>query len=132
VRRIEALTGEAARRHLDEQDRRLKAAAAALKVAPAEVVGRLEAVLEERRRLERELAEARKKLALGGGGAAGAQETETVNGVGFIGRVVSGVSPKDLKPLADEGKKQLGSGVVVFVGTGEDGKAASWSASPTI
>ena len=124
VRRIEALTGDAARRHLDEQDRRLKAAAAALKVAPAEVVGRLEAVLEERRRLERELAEACKKLALGGGGAAGAQEAETVNGVGFMGRVVSGVSPKDLKPLADEGKKQLGSGVTVFVGTGEDGKAS--------
>jgi alanyl-tRNA synthetase len=125
VRRIEALTGEAARRHLDEQDRRLKAAASALKVAPAEVVGRLEAVLEERRRLERELSEARKKLALGGGGgSAAAQETEHVNGVGFMGRVVSGVSPKDLKPLADEGKKQLGSGIVVFVGTGEDGKAS--------
>jgi alanyl-tRNA synthetase len=125
VRRIEALTGEAARRHLDEQDRRLKAAASALKVAPAEVVGRLEAVLEERRRLERELSEARKKLALGGGGgSAAAQETENVNGVGFMGRVVSGVSPKDLKPLADEGKKQLGSGIVVFVGTGEDGKAS--------
>ena len=125
VRRIEALTGEAARRHLDEQDRRLKAAASALKVAPAEVVGRLEAVLEERRRLERELSEARKKLALGGGGgSAAAQVTENVNGVGFMGRVVSGVSPKDLKPLADEGKKQLGSGVTVFVGTGEDGKAS--------
>jgi len=124
VRRIEALTGEAARRHLDEQDRRLKAAAAALKVAPAEVLGRLEAVLDERRKLERELADARKKLALGGGGAAGAQDTETVNGIGFIGRVVDGVSPKDLKPLADEGKKQLGSGVVVFISTADDGKAA--------
>jgi len=124
VRRIEALTGEAARRHLDEQDRRLKAAASALKVAPAEVLGRLEAVLDERRKLERELAEARKKLALGGGGAAGAQETETVNGIGFLGRVVDGVSPKDLKPLADEGKKQLGSGVVVFISTADDGKAA--------
>ena len=84
VRRIEALTGEAARRHLDEQDRRLKAAASALKVAPAEVLGRLEAVLDERRKLEpRNWRKARKKLALGGGGAAGAQETETVNGIGF-------------------------------------------------
>lgn len=124
VRRIEALTGDAARRHLDEQDKRLKAAAAALKVAPAEVVSRLETVLEERRRLERELADARKKLALGGGGSADTQENEKVNGVGFMGRVVSGVTPKDLKPLADEGKKQLGSGVVIFVGTGEDGKAS--------
>ena len=125
VRRLEALTGEAARRHLDEQERRLKRVATALKVAPADVAGRLESVIEERRKLERELAEARKKLALGGGaglGAAGA--AETVAGVGFVGRIVEGVSPRDLKPLADEGKKTLGSGVVVFVGTGEEGKAS--------
>ena len=117
VRRIEALTGEDARRHLDEQDRRLKAAAAALKVAPADVVSRIETVLEERRRLERELSDARKKLALGGGMSAGAAETgpENVAGVGFVGRVVEGVSAKELKPLADEGKKAVGSGVVVFV-----------------
>jgi alanyl-tRNA synthetase len=124
VRRIEALTGEAARQHLDEQDKRLKAAAAALKVAPADVVTRLEAVLDERKKLERELADARKKLALGGGaGPAGGQEAETVAGVGFLGRVVSGVSAKDLKPLADEGKSSVGSGIVVFVGT-DDGKAS--------
>ena len=127
VRRVEALTGEAALRHLDEQERRLKAAAAALKVSPGEVVSRLETVLDERRKLERELAEARRKLALGGGTAAsegGAGESETVGGVGFIGRVVAGIPPKDLKPLADDGKKSLGSGVVVFVGTAEDGKAS--------
>ena len=123
VRRVEALTGEAARRHLDEQDRRLKAVAASLKVAPADVPSRVEALVEERRRLERELSEARRQLALGGGG--GEQvETETVAGTGFMGRVVNGVSPKDLKPLADEGKSSLGSGVVVFVGAGEDGKAS--------
>jgi alanyl-tRNA synthetase len=125
VRRLEALTGDAARRHLDEQDKRLKAAAAALKVAPADVVSRLETILDERKKLERELADARKKLALGGGSAAGGgDEGETVGGVGFLGRVVSGVAAKDLKPLADEGKKSLGSGVVVFVGTGDDGKAS--------
>ncbi|MBL0936569.1 MAG: alanine--tRNA ligase [Rhizobiaceae bacterium] len=124
VRRIEALTGDAARQHLDEQDKRLKAAAAALKVAPADVVTRLEAVLDERKKLERELADARKKLALGGGaGPAGAQEAETVAGVGFLGRVVSGVSARDLKPLADDGKSQVGSGIVVFVGT-DEGKAS--------
>ncbi|RUM98022.1 alanine--tRNA ligase [Pseudaminobacter arsenicus] len=125
VRRIEALTGEAARRHLDEQDRRLKAVAAALKVSPADAVARLEAVLEERRKLEKDLVDARKKLALGGSspnGAAG--EGETVAGVGFLGKSVSGVSPRDLKPLADAGKSSLGSGVVVFVGAGEDGKAS--------
>jgi alanyl-tRNA synthetase len=125
VRRLEALTGDAARRYLDEQERRLKAAAAALKVAPADVVSRLEAVLDERKKMERELADARRQLALGGGaGGAGGGEAETVAGVGFLGRVVSGVTPKDLKPLADEGKKSLGSGVVVFVGTSEDGKAS--------
>ncbi|PSM19663.1 alanine--tRNA ligase [Nitratireductor sp. StC3] len=123
VRRIEALTGEAARHHLDTQERRLKAVAAALKVAPADVEARVDSLLDERRRLERELAEARKKLALGGGGQA-ESETESVAGTGFIGRVVEGVSPKELKPLADEGKTALGSGVVVFVGTGEDGKAS--------
>ncbi len=126
VRRIEALTGEAARRHLDEQDRRLKAVAAALKVSPADVLTRVETLVDERRKLERELADARKKLALGGGAAAGASggAAETVAGVGFLGRSVSGVSPKDLKPLADEGKSSLGSGVVVFVGAGEDNKAS--------
>jgi alanyl-tRNA synthetase len=125
VRRIEALTGDAARRHMDEQDRRLKAAAAALKVAPADVVSRVEALLEERKKMERELTDARKKLALGGGaGPFGADEGESIGGVGFLGRVVSGVSPKDLKSLADDGKKSLGSGVVVFVGTSDDGKAS--------
>jgi alanyl-tRNA synthetase len=125
VRRVEALTGEAARRHLDEQDKRLKAIAAALKVSPADALARVEVLVDERRKLERELSEAKKKLALGGG-ASGPVESasETVAGIGFLGRTVSGVSPKDLKPLADEGKKSLGSGVVVFVGSGEDGKAS--------
>jgi len=124
VRRIEALTGEAARHHLDEQDRRLKAVAAALKVSPADALARVEALVEERRRLERELTEARKKLALGGATSDGGGEAETVAGVGFIGKAVTGVSPKDLKPLADAGKASLGSGVVVFVGAAEDGKAS--------
>lgn len=124
VRRIEALTGEAARRHLDEQDRRLKAVAATLKISPSDVLARVETLLDERKKLERELTDARKKLAMGGG-SAGATEnaTETVAGVGFLGKSVSGVSPKDLKPLADEGKKALGSGVVVLVGEAE-GKAS--------
>ncbi len=125
VRRIEALTGEAARQHLDRQDRQLKRVAAALKVAPPDALSRLEAVIEERRKLEKELAEARKKLALGGGAGPGASEApEMVAGAGFVGKVVHGVLPRDLKPLADEGKKALGSGVVVFVGAGDDGKAS--------
>ncbi|MCT7375168.1 alanine--tRNA ligase [Chelativorans salis] len=125
VRRIEALTGAAARRHLDEQERRLKEAASVLKVSPSDVVPRLEALVEERRKMERELSEARRKLALGGGTAGeGAGDRQEVGGVGFIGRVVDGIAPKDLKPLADEGKRSLGSGVVVFVGTSEEGKAS--------
>ncbi len=127
VRRIEALTGEAARRHMDEQDRRLKAIAASLKVSAADAPARVEALVEERRRLERELVEAKRQLAFGGGagnGASNAQAHESVDGVNFLGKAVSGVAPKDLKPLADAGKKSLGSGVVVFVGTGEDNKAS--------
>jgi alanyl-tRNA synthetase len=126
VRRLEALTGAAARNHLDEQDRRLRQIAAALKVAPQDAVARLETVLEERRRLERELADARKKLALGGGNGAASGDSgkEDVGGVGFLGKVVAGVAAKDLKSLADEGKKSLGSGVTVFVGTSDDGKAS--------
>jgi alanyl-tRNA synthetase len=125
VRRIEALTGEDARRYLDEQEKRLKAVAAALKVSPPDALARVEALVEERRRLERELTEAKKKLALGGGSAnSTGNGSETVAGVGFIGKSVTGVAPKDLKPLADEGKKSLGSGVVVFVGAGDDGKAS--------
>jgi alanyl-tRNA synthetase len=126
VRRIEALTGEAARKHLDEQDRRLKAVAAALKIAPADVPARVDALIEERKKLEKELSDARKKLALGGAasGGNGAAENETVAGIGFLGKSVSGVAPKDLKSLADAGKSSLGSGVVVFVGASDDGKAS--------
>ncbi len=125
VRRIEALTGEAARLYLEEQDERVKAIAGALKTTPAEALDRVVALLDERRKLERELTEARKKLALGGGSAEGGNAVETVNGVNFLGKVVTGVSPRDLKPLTDEGKKQVGSGVVVFIGVGEDGKASA-------
>jgi alanyl-tRNA synthetase len=125
VRRIEALTGAEARHYLAEQEHRLREAAAKLKVAPAEVVSRLDQIVEERRKMERELAEARKKLALGGGGGpAEADETEEIGGVKFLGKVLTGVSPKDLKPLADEGKKRVGSGVVLFIGLGEDNKAS--------
>ena len=124
VRRLEALTGDAARRHLDEQDRRLKAIAGALKVGPSDALARVEALLDERRKLERELTDARKKLAMGGGDSSGnGQASEEVNGVGFMGKSVTGVAPKDLKSLADEGKKSLGSGVVVLVGEA-DGKAS--------
>ena len=125
VRRVEALTGDAARAHLLEQDQRVRRMAAALKVSQAEVTDRLDAVIEERRRLERELAEAKKKLALvgDGAGASSGAAPQEVAGVSFVGRVLEGVSPKDLKGLVDETKAQIGSGVVTLVAVA-DGKAS--------
>jgi alanyl-tRNA synthetase len=126
VRRIEALTGDAARRHLREQARLLDEAAAALRVPPAELPGRVAALVDERRRLERELAEARRKLAMGGGaGAASADDAlrELNGGVKLFARAVHGIEMKDLKGLADEGKKRVGSGVVAIVGVSGEGKA---------
>ena len=125
VRRIEAVTGEAARAYLSEQDERVKQVATALKVQPAEVVTRVEQLVEERRKLERELAEAKRKLAMGGGGQAAADEgAREVGGVKFLGRVLKGVDAKDLKGLVDESKAGLGSGVVTLIAVSEDGKAS--------
>ncbi len=125
VRRIEAVTGEAARAYLSEQDERVKQVATALKVQPAEVVTRVEQLVEERRKLERELAEAKRRLAMGGGGQAAADEgAREVGGVKFLGRVLKGVEAKDLKGLVDESKAGLGSGVVTLIAVSEDGKAS--------
>ena len=117
VRRIEALTGEAARQWLTERETRLKEAAATLKAAPEDVPARVAALLDERRRLERELAEAKKALALGGGsgGSAEAQGPEQIGGHGFIGQVIEGMDPKALRGLVDDAKKRVGSGVVALV-----------------
>ncbi|HWJ88361.1 MAG TPA: alanine--tRNA ligase [Pelagibacterium sp.] len=123
VRRVEALTADGARAHLTEQEDQLKAIATALKVSPRDAAARVSALVEERKGLERQLAEARQKLAMGGGTAANGAASETINGVNFLGRVVEGLQPKDLRGLVDQGKKQIGSGIVVIVGTTEDGKA---------
>jgi len=121
VRRIEALTGAEARRHLTEQDKRVREIAGRLKVRPDEALERVEALVEERRRLERELADAKKKLAMGGGGAA--EPAVRQNGaINVLARAVEGVAPKDLRGLVDQGKKQVGSGVVAIIGV-NDGKA---------
>jgi alanyl-tRNA synthetase len=122
VRRVEAVTGEAARRHLGAESRKLRELAGLLRTTPDEAPERLAAILEERKRLERELSDARKKLAMGGG-AAGGDPVQEIAGVRFLGRAVRGVEMKDLKSLADEAKKQVASGVVAIVGVGEDGKA---------
>ena len=126
VRRIEALTGSAALEYLAEQDERVKTLASTLKVQPGDVLARVESLMDERRKLERELADARKKLALSGGGAAGSGDAaRDIGGVKFLGKVVTGVDPKDLKSLADDGKQSLGSGIVTFVGVSADGKASA-------
>jgi alanyl-tRNA synthetase len=119
VRRIEALTGEAARQWLTERENRLKETAAALKASPEEVPARVATLIEERRRLERELAEAKKALALGGGGRADAQGPEQIGGHGFIGQVLDGLDPKGLRGLVDEAKQRVGSGVVALVAVNE-------------
>jgi len=123
VRRIEALTGEAARRWLTGREDRLKEAAAVLKASPDEVPARVAALIEDRRRLERELAEAKKALALGGGGRTEAAGPEQVGGHGFIGQVLEGMDPKGLRGVVDEAKKRVGSGVVAMVAV-NDGRAS--------
>ena len=115
VRRVEALTGEAARAYLTGRDATLRQAAAALKAQPDEVPGRIAALLDERRRLERELAEARKQLALGGGSGERQAASEVVGGVGFVGQVLDGFDAKGLRGAVDEARARLGSGVVALV-----------------
>ena len=124
VRRIEALTGEAARLHLEGQNARVADLAALLKAPESEVVARVETLIEERKRLERELADARKKLAMGGGAAGGSDDaTREVAGVKLFARTVEGIEMKDLKGLVDEAKKAIGSGVAAIVGVTSEGKA---------
>ncbi len=122
VRRIEALTGAAARHRGNDNVRIVESAAAVLKTAPHEVLARLEGLQDQLRKAERALGEAQKKLALGGSAGGSAPATETVNGTGFVGRVVEGVAAKDLRGLVDAEKKRAGSAVVTLVLKGEDGK----------
>jgi alanyl-tRNA synthetase len=126
VRRIEAVAGAAAEEHARRQAELLAEAANVLKVRPEDLPARLQALVDGQRRIERELSDARKALALAGGGgtASPADEVREVGGVKLIGRVLNGVPGKDLKGMADEFKKKLGSGVVALIGI-EDGKASA-------
>ncbi len=125
VRRVEALTGEAARQYMLGQSGVAQALAGQFKVPVAEVLTRVEALANDRKRLERELADAKRKLALsgalGGGSGGGAAEAEMVNGLRFMGRVLEGVDGKGLRPIIEDFRKQ--ADVVVVVGV-NDGKAA--------
>jgi len=123
VRRIEALTSEHARRYLSGQAEIAREAAFAIKTPIGELAGRVTQLAEERRKLERELAEAKKQLALAGPAQSGGDTSETIAGLKTVLKLVEGVSPKDLKSLADGAKGQVGSGVVAFVAAA-DGKAS--------
>ena len=128
VRRIEALTGSGARHELNKFKTDLRAIAGELRAPIAEVAVRTTAVLEDRKKLERELSDAKKKLAMGGGGSNGSKSdgangVRTVGDVKLISRAVEGIELKDLRSLADEGKKQVGSGIVAIVGVSGDGRA---------
>ena len=120
VRRIEAVVGAAALDHVSRQDRLLGDAAAAIKAAPGELPDRIAALQGDRKRLERDLTEARRQLATGGGGG---PQTREIAGKAFAGRLLNDVPPRDLKPMADDLKKHVGSGVVALVAV-NDGKAS--------
>jgi len=123
VRRIDALTSEGARRYLEGQADAARQAAAVLRTSPAELPARLMALTEERRRLERELAEAKKALALAGPPKSGGESSREIAGIKTVLRLVEDVAAKDLKALADDAKSKLGSGVVAFV-TVAEGRAS--------
>lgn len=129
IRRVEALTGEEARLWLSGRDAQLRDVASLLKTAPDEVAGRVETLLAERRRLEKELAEAKTALALSGGGGPKA-EAEDVGGVTFMGQVIAGIDPKALRGLADEQMKAIGQGVVAIVAANENSNTVVIAVSP--
>jgi len=123
VRRIEAVAGEAAQKYFEERDAQLRQTADQLKIAPAKVAERVAGLLSDRKKLEQELSEARKKLALAGPpGTAGEAEITKIGDIEFIGRVLEGINPKELRGLMDDTKKKLSSGVAVLVAVNE-GKA---------
>jgi len=115
VRRVEALTSEGARKYLSHQAGIAREAAAVLKTSAGELSARVTQLSDERRKLERELAEARKQLALAGPARESGDDTMTIAGMKVALRVVDGVNARDLKGLADDAKTKIGSGVVAFV-----------------
>jgi alanyl-tRNA synthetase len=127
VRRIEALTADGARAYLAQQDGRMRQLGGMLRTRPEDVLGRVEALVEERRQLERQLSDAKRQLAMAGGamanGEGGSGDIEDIAGVKLLARSVEGLNPKDLRGLVDAGKSQVESGVVAIVGVTEDGKA---------
>jgi alanyl-tRNA synthetase len=131
IRRIEALTGEAARQHLATRESQLKEIAALFKVAPDEVGARVETLLASTRALEKELSDTKTKLALSGGGGPKA-EAEKVGDLSFMGQVIAGIEPKALRGLADEHMKGLGGGVVAIIAANENANTVVVAVSPDL
>jgi len=133
VRRLEALTADSARRHLGEQDMRVREAAGMLKIAPGDLVERVGVLAEERRALERQVADLKRRIAMGsaigvggtGTGTTGSEPggVQVFGAVKLLAKTVDGIPLKDLRGLVDDGKQQIGSGIVAIVGVSEDGKA---------
>jgi alanyl-tRNA synthetase len=125
VRRIEALTAEGARKRARADADAVAAAAGLLRVAPGEMLDRIAALQDNLKKAEKALADANRKLAMGGGGGSeSAPAVEKINGAAFVGRTIAGVDAKELRGLVDQEKKKLGSGVVALVLTGEDGRGS--------
>ncbi|MFY9287415.1 MAG: alanine--tRNA ligase [Alphaproteobacteria bacterium] len=123
VRRIEALTGAAALDWYNQQEKLLQSAADAAKAPASELPARVTQLIEDRKKLEREIADLRKQLALGGGGSvsgAAAEAPKQINGINFVGRILKDVPAKDLKPMADAFKGQIKSGVVALLSGADD------------
>ncbi len=120
IRRVEALTGEAARLHLSGREAQLKEVASILKTGIDDVAVRVETLVSERKRLEKELSEAKNKLAMGGSSGAKQATAEAVNGINFLGQVIEGIEPKILRGFADEQLKVVDSGVVAIIAANEN------------
>ena len=122
VRRIEALTGQAALDHLRDRDATLSNVEGLLKAKGPDVPERVKALMEERKALANEVAQLRREVAMGGG-AKGEADAKDIDGVAFKAQVMQGVTGKDLPAMIDEMKAAMGSGAVLLIADA-DGKAA--------
>jgi alanyl-tRNA synthetase len=132
IRRIEALTGEAARQHLSARETQLRGVASLLKTGIDDVAARVESLMADRKRLEKELSDAKTKLAMSGAGGGKQADAENINGIAFLSQIIEGVEPKALRGLADEQLKKLASGIVAIVAANENANTVVVGISPDL